>query len=88
MPSLDTDLIDVVRARLQAMGHELDALRARTGTLVEQTRWRSAAFPRFADQVSALGHDLARIDADAEELRHDLLRARAASSAAATPVFR
>jgi len=41
----------------------------------EDTRWRSAAFLRFAEQLAALGDDLARIDAEAEELRHDLLRA-------------
>jgi hypothetical protein len=79
MPTPDTDLIDTVRARLQGMGHELAALRARTKTLAEETRWRSAAFPRFAEQVVALGDDLARIDADSEELRHDLLCARAVS---------
>ena len=79
MPTLETDLIDVVRARLQGVAHELRALRARTKTLAEDTRWRSAAFPRFAEQLAALGDDLARIDAEAEELRHDLLGARATS---------
>jgi hypothetical protein len=79
MPTLETDLIDVVRARLQGMGHELDMLRARTRTLAAETRWRSAAFSRFAEQLAALGDDLARIDAEADELRHDLLRARAVS---------
>jgi hypothetical protein len=88
MPTPDTDLIDVVRARLQGMGHELDALRARTRTLADETRWRSAAFPRFAEQLAALENDLARIDAEADELRHDLLRARAASLATPAGVCR
>lgn len=81
MPSIETDLIDIVRMRLQGIAHELDALRARTRTLVEETRWRSAAFAGFADQAAAIDDELARADVDAEELRHDLLRARAVALA-------
>jgi hypothetical protein len=77
MPSTETDPIDVVRAHLGGIGHDLDGLRARLRTLADETRWRSGAFPRFTDRAAALGDELARIDADADDLRHELLRARA-----------
>ena len=77
MPSTETDLIDVVRARLAGIGHDLDGLRARERAHAEETRWRSSAFPRFTERAEALGDDLSRIDAEADELRHELLRARA-----------
>lgn len=84
MPSTETDLIDVVRVRLQGVAHELDGVRALAQSLADQTRWRSRAFPRFTEHAVALIDELARIGADAEELRHDLLRARAATPLRAT----
>ena len=71
----EKDLADVARARLDAMDHELSALRARTLELAEQTRWRSTAFARFTERTAALSDDLLRIDAEAQDLSYDLRRA-------------